>query len=105
LARRPPRVITSTGPLLAERVDLDVVSASHYDGAAAPAEAALMTVRARRRDRGLISPGVHPHSRHTARSYFKGGLELEEIPLVADGPSAGTPDLEALERMLAETDR
>ena len=37
--------------LLAELVDLDVVSASHYDGAAATAEAGLMTCRATRRDR------------------------------------------------------
>ncbi len=39
--------------LLAELVDLDVVSASHYDGAAATAEAALMTCRATRRERVL----------------------------------------------------
>src|SRR6476646_10483799 len=91
--------------LIAELVDLDVVSASHYDGAAATAEAALMTVRATRRDRVLISRGVHPHYRQTARTYFKGGLELEEVPLVADGPAAGTTDLAALERMLADTDR
>ena len=37
--------------LLAELVDLDVVSASHYDGAAATAEAGLMTCRATRRTR------------------------------------------------------
>ena len=71
--------------LLAELVDLDVVSASHYDGAAATAEAALMTCRATRRERVLISRGVHPHYRATTRTYFEGGLELEEIPLVADG--------------------
>src|ERR1044072_8295891 len=41
--------------LLAELVDLDVVSASHYDGAAATAEAALMTCRATRRERVLVS--------------------------------------------------
>ena len=40
--------------LLAELVDLDVVSASHYDGAAATAEAALMTCRATRRERVLV---------------------------------------------------
>jgi len=91
--------------LLAELVDLDVVSASHYDGAAATAEAALMTVRATRRERVLISRGVHPHYRQTTRTYFKGGLELEEIPLVTDGPAAGTTDLAALERMLADADR
>ncbi|HEY8632811.1 MAG TPA: hypothetical protein VIL50_06620, partial [Candidatus Limnocylindrales bacterium] len=62
--------------LLAELVDLDVVSASHYDGAAATAEAALMTCRATRRERVLISRGVHPHYRQTTRTYFEGGLEL-----------------------------
>ena len=43
--------------LIAELVGLDVVSASHYDGAAATAEAALMTCRATRRERVLVSPG------------------------------------------------
>ena len=91
--------------LLAELVDLDVVSASHYDGAAATAEAALMTCRATRRERVLISRGVHPHYRGTVATYFEGGLELDEIPLVADGPDAGTTDLAALERMLADPGR
>ena len=91
--------------LIAELVDLDVVSASHYDGAAATAEAGLMTCRATRRERVLISRGVHPHYRETTRTYFEGGLELDEIPLVADGEAAGTTDLVALERMLAEPGR
>src|SRR5262245_24123119 len=91
--------------LLAELVDLDIVSASHYDGAAATAEAALMACRATRRDRVLISRGVHPHYRQTTATYFHGGLELDEIPLVTDGPAAGTTDLESLERLLADPDR
>ena len=91
--------------LLAELVDLDIVSASHYDGAAATAEAALMTCRATRRDRVLISRGVHPHYRQTTETYLKGRLELDEIPLVADGPAAGTTDLAALEQMLADPER
>ena len=91
--------------LLAELVGLDVVSASHYDGAAATAEAALMTCRATRRERVLVSRGVHPHYRQTLATYFGGGLELDEIPLVADGDDAGTTDLAALERLLADTDR
>jgi glycine dehydrogenase subunit 1 len=91
--------------LLAELVDLDVVSASHYDGAAATAEAALMTCRATRRDRVLVSRSVHPHYRQTVATYFEGGLTLEEIPLVKDGDAAGTTDLAALERMLADPDR
>src|SRR6476646_1497400 len=88
--------------LLAELVDLDVVSASHYDGAAATAEAALMTCRATRRERVLVSAAVHPHYRQTLETYFGGGLELETIPLVAEGDAAGTTDLAALERQLAD---
>jgi glycine dehydrogenase subunit 1 len=91
--------------LIAELMDLDVVSASHYDGAAATAEAALMTCRATRRDRVLVSRAVHPHYRQTLRTYFGGGLEIDEIPVLADSPAAGTVDLAALERLLADPDR
>jgi glycine dehydrogenase subunit 1 len=92
--------------LLAELTGLDVVSASHYDGATATAESALMACRATRRQRILISRGVHPHYRQTVCTYFGGAsLEADEIPLVADGPAAGTTDLVALERMLADADR
>src|SRR3954454_22492092 len=88
--------------LLAELVDLDVVSASHYDGAAATAEAALMTCRATRRERVLVSRGVHPHYRQTLATYFSGGLVLDEIPVLAEGDAAGTTDLAALEKMLGD---
>ncbi|NJD30200.1 MAG: aminomethyl-transferring glycine dehydrogenase subunit GcvPA [Chloroflexi bacterium] len=92
--------------LLAELLGLDVVSASHYDGAAAPAEAALMACRATRRERVLVSRGLHPHYREVLRTYFHGaGLAVEELPLVTDGPSAGTTDLAALERLLGDPDR
>ncbi|HTK44518.1 MAG TPA: aminomethyl-transferring glycine dehydrogenase subunit GcvPA [Patescibacteria group bacterium] len=91
--------------LIAELVGLDVVSASHYDGAAATAEAALMTCRATGRGHVLVSRAVHPHYREVLRTYFHGaGLQLEEIPLVADGPRGGTTDLAELERRLADAD-
>src|SRR3954452_2884892 len=92
--------------LLAELTAMDVVSASHYDGGAATAEAALMACRATRRDRLLVSRGVHPHYRGTLATYANGaGLTVEEIPLVAAGDGAGTTDLEALGRLLAEDGR
>src|SRR5687768_1450247 len=91
--------------LIAELTALDVVSASHYDGAAATAEAALMTCRQTRRDRVLVSHAVHPHYRATVETYFGGGLEVDEIPVVADGERAGQTDLEVLERLLADPDR
>jgi glycine dehydrogenase subunit 1 len=88
--------------LIAELVGLPVVSASHYDGAAATAEAALMTVRAKRRDRVLISRAVHRHYVETTRTYFDpGSRELEEVPTTADGRT----DLGALEAALADADR
>ena len=88
--------------LLAELTGLDVVSASHYDGATATAEAALMTVRATRRGRILVSRAVHPHYRETLRTYVHPtGFTVEELPVVATGPAAGTTDLAALEAALA----
>jgi glycine dehydrogenase subunit 1 len=91
--------------LLAELVGLDVVSASHYDGAAATAEAALMTCRATGRRRILVSRAVHRHYRDTLATYLSGGdLALAEIPVVATGPAAGTTDLAMLERLLADAD-
>ena len=92
--------------LLAELTGLDVVSASHYDGATATAEAALMTCRATRRERVLVSRGIHPQARRTLETYFGGGdLEFDEVPLVTEGPDAGTTDLAALGRLLADPAR
>ena len=88
--------------LLAELIGLPVVSASHYDGASATAEAALMTVRATRRDRVLVSRAVHRHYVDTTRTYFAAGTrELEELPTLPDG----TTNLAALEAALADEDR
>src|SRR5215212_4754622 len=76
--------------LVAELLGLDVVSASHYDGAAATAEAALMACRATGRRRVLVSRAIHPHYREVLRTYFAGaGLGVDDIPLVGDGDRAG----------------
>src|SRR5690242_1677422 len=86
--------------LIAELVGLDVVSASHYDGAAATAEAALMTCRATGRQRVLVSRAVHPHYRAVLRTYVDGaGLEVDDIPIVGEGDDAGLTDLAALQRL------
>jgi glycine dehydrogenase subunit 1 len=92
--------------MLAELTGLDVVSASHYDGATATAEGALMACRAVRRERVLVSSAVHPHYRETLCTYFGGAsLVADEIPIVADGPAAGTTDLAALEKMVGDPSR
>jgi len=91
--------------LIGELTGLDVVSASHYDGAAATAEAALMSCRATGRSRVLVSRAVHPQYRAVLATYVDGaGLDLDEIPIVADGPDAGLTDLAALERLLGDAD-
>jgi glycine dehydrogenase subunit 1 len=92
--------------LLAELTGLDVVSASHYDGGAATAEAALMTCRATKRERILVSRAVHPHYRATLETYAEGaGLAVDEVPILSSGPLAGTTDLGALDGLLADPDR
>ncbi|HUP83036.1 MAG TPA: aminomethyl-transferring glycine dehydrogenase subunit GcvPA [Candidatus Limnocylindria bacterium] len=87
--------------LIAQLTGLDVVSASHYDGGAATAEAALMTVRQTKRERVLVSRAVHRHFVDTTRTYFEGGrMTLDELPTTGEG----TTDLAALEKELADTD-
>ncbi len=85
--------------LLAELTGLDVVSASHYDGATATAEAALMTVRATGRRRVLASRAIHRHYIQTAEAYLEGqDMLVDDLPTNADG----TTDLAALERALTD---
>jgi glycine dehydrogenase subunit 1 len=88
--------------MLAALTGMDVISASHYDGATAVAEAALMAIRATRRDRVLVARSVHPHYAATVRTYLdEERFPIEVIPSLPDG----TIDLAALERLLGEPDR
>ena len=87
--------------LIAELTGLDVVSASHYDGASATAEACLMSMRATKRDRVLISRAVHPNYAAVTRTYFDGRLHATDIPT---RPDDGTTDLEALAALLDNPD-
>jgi glycine dehydrogenase subunit 1 len=61
--------------MVAHLTGMDVVNASHYDGATSMAEAAIMAVNISRgrRSRALVSPSVHPHYRQTLRTYLSGG--------------------------------
>jgi glycine dehydrogenase subunit 1 len=87
--------------LISELIGLPVVSASHYDGATAAAEAALMAVRATGRGRVLVSRAVHRHVVETMHTYLTpGGHHLLELPTTADG----TTDLAALQTALDEAE-
>lgn len=72
--------------LMVELTGLDVSNASHYDGATALAEAALLALRHTDRTKILVARSVHPHYRETLRTYLKGTkCEVTEIGFDAMG--------------------
>ncbi len=84
--------------MVCELTGMEVASASHYDGATATAEAALMACRLTRRDRIAVSSAVHPQVREVLRTYCSGpGIEIVEVPAeLAEGGSGLTaPDAAA----------
>ncbi len=48
---------------------MEICTASHYDGATAFAEAALMAVNTTRRHKVIVSPAVHPQYRQVLKTY------------------------------------
>lgn len=78
--------------MMAELTGLDVSNASMYDGASAVAEAALLAVRHTRRERVLVSRGVHPEARAVLATYLAPlGVAIETLPL--DGLTTPVPDV------------
>ena len=82
---------------ICELFDMDVCSASHYDGATALAEACAAAQRVNNKSKILYSAGLHPHYKEVLKTYLKHtpGLKLEEVPL-----KNGTLDLSALQEKL-----
>lgn len=62
--------------MMSELTGLPVSNASMYDGATSVAEAALLAVRHTKRNRVVVSRGVHPESREVLATYL-GPLEVE----------------------------
>ena len=62
---------------------MDVANASMYDGATSCAEAISMAARIAKRDRVIVSGGLHPHYRDVARTAFQ-FLDTEIVTLPAD---------------------
>ena len=69
--------------LISALTGMDVCNASHYDGATATAEAAVLAFHHYRgkRKKVLLSPSIHPHYRETLMTYMS-GIE----GMVIDGP-------------------
>ncbi len=69
--------------MIAEFCGTEVANASMYDGASAAAEAALMALGMTRRNKVVVSAGLHPHTRETILTYLKHlAAEVVEAPLV-----------------------
>ena len=79
--------------LICELTGMEVATASHYDGATATAEAALMACRLTRRSRVAVSAAVAPDVRRVLTTYCSGpGIEVVTVPVdLADG-GTGTTD-------------
>src|SRR5919106_1377227 len=89
--------------LICELTQMEVASASHYDGATATAEAALMACRLTRRHRVAVSRAVSPEVRRVLATYCAGpGVEIVEVAAdLAEGGS-GLTSVEAVIAALGE---
>ena len=65
---------------VAKLTGMEVANASMYDGSTATAEAVLMARRLTRRNRVVLSSGLHPHYRDVVRSYVGDGPDLVVMP-------------------------
>ncbi len=82
--------------MICELTGLDAANASHYDGAAATAEAAFMACAETKRNKVLVAASAHPDYKKVLATYlrFKGHM-LVEVPVASDG-AVPTRNIEAL---------
>src|SRR5687768_4686557 len=65
---------------VANLTGMEVANASMYDGSTATAEAVLMAKRLTKRNRIVLSSGLHPHYRDVVRTYVGDGPDLVVVP-------------------------
>ncbi len=70
---------------VAQLTGMDVANASLYDGSTAAAEAVMMASRITRRNKAVLSPGLHPHYAETVQTLAHAvGMDIERMPLAID---------------------
>src|SRR5690349_2556029 len=68
---------------------LDVANASMYDGSTACAEAVMMAQRVNRREKAVLSGGLHPHYAATTQTIAHAeGMEIVRLPAAIDAEAA-----------------
>ena len=68
---------------------LDVANASMYDGSTACAEAVMMAKRVTRREKAVLSGGLHPHYAATTQTIAHAeGMEIQRLPAAIDAEAA-----------------
>lgn len=89
--------------LVCELTGMEVASASHYDGATATAEGALMACRLTGRHRVAVSRAVHPQVRRVLETYCSGpSVEVVEIPADLSETGSGLTDLDAVRSLVGD---
>ena len=84
--------------MICDLTGMDAANASHYDGATATAEAAILAINSYRdRDKIIVGPTLHPQYRATLRTYLAG----HDIPIVGD-EDLSLPLEEVLDKHLDE---
>ncbi len=80
-------------------LNMDVATASHYDGATAMTEAALAAHRITGRNEIVVSGLLHPHYKEVLETYTRHmGITLKEAPVTA----GGVLDAQALKAQLTD---
>lgn len=70
---------------VAKITGMDVANASLYDGSTGTAEAVLMARRLTKRNKVVLSGGLHPHYRDVVRAYLKDDADLECLAASPEG--------------------
>ncbi|MDQ3879761.1 MAG: aminomethyl-transferring glycine dehydrogenase subunit GcvPA [Chloroflexota bacterium] len=79
--------------MICELTGMEVATASHYDGATATAEAALMACRLTGRHRIAVSRAVHPQVRRILATYASGpAIEVVEVAAALDEGGSGATE-------------
>ena len=72
--------------MICDLTGMELANASHYDGATAAAEGAVLAINHTRRDKVIVCPTLHPEYRATLRTYLVG----QDVEIVGDEDTRAT---------------